>query len=165
MAENVHAVSIGEMIVSNNPDDVLVAYGLGSCAAVILYDPLRRLGGMVHSLLPAAPPNASLDGTAAKFVDHGVPMLIDAMVRQGAERGRLVAALCGGAQMITAPGLPDTLNIGSRNIAAAESALRAAGISLRARATGGNVGRTVKLIIKTGQMTIKCAGKSEEPLI
>ncbi len=158
------AVAIGEMVVSSDPDDVLIAYGLGSCAAVCLYDPAWGLGGMVHSLLPVAPQGNGADRSKAKFVDHGVPMLIEELVKRGAQRGRLVASLCGGAQMITTPGISDTLNIGARNIAAVEAVLKDANIPLRARATGGNIGRTLKLHIEDGLVTVKSAGQTEQPL-
>jgi chemotaxis protein CheD len=158
------AVSIGEMVVSSDPNDVLIAYGLGSCAAVCLYDPVRGMGGMVHSLLPAAPQGNGTDKSSAKFVDHGVPMLIEELVKRGAQRIRLVASLCGGAQMISTPGISDTLNIGARNIAAAEAVLKDANIPLRARATGGKIGRTFKLRIEDGLVTVKSAGQAEQPL-
>ena len=166
MAENVRSVAIGEMIVSDNPQDVLVAFGLGSCAAVWLYDPAKHLGGMVHGLLPVAPADGAGESlaTPAKYVSRGVPMLINALAQRGAVRSRLVAGLCGGARMITAPGFNDIMNIGERNVQAAEEALKAAGIPLAARATGGAVGRTLKVRIETGRATVRSAGGGEQAL-
>lgn len=152
---------MGEMWVSNNPDDILVAYGLGSCVAICLYDPLAKVGGLLHALLPD---NSNRPGKATKFVQPGTDTLIAAMLKRGARRHGLIAYLCGGAKMIIAPGFENTLNIGSRNIAAAKQALQSARIRLRAEETGGNIGRTVRLYINRGRVTVKTLKDGEKTL-
>jgi chemotaxis protein CheD len=153
--KNARVVSIGAIVTSDDPDDVLVVFGLGSCVAICLYDPVKRVGTVLHALLPTAPNNKnSPQSNPAKFVDQGVPLLIDALGNPEVRRSRLHTYLCGGAQMLTIPG-DDSLNIGARNVIAAEAALQAAGLKLRAQATGGNNGRTVKLHISSGQVTVK----------
>lgn len=164
MSKNVRTVSIGEMIVSDISNDMLVAYGLGSCVAVCLYDPLVQVGGMLHALLPTTPNGSGANSPPAKFVDQGVPLLINSMVSLGARRTRLTVQLCGGAQMLTAPGFKDSLNIGKRNVLAAETALQVAGLRIQAQAIGGNIGRTVKLYISNGQVTVKTLGQGEKTL-
>jgi chemotaxis protein CheD len=170
VSENARMVAISEIVVSNDRDEVLVAYGLGSCVAVCLYDPVARVGGMLHALLPMATRESNGTVTAhhnsmpAKFVDLGVPLLLEAVLKAGAMRSRLVAYLCGGAHMLTAPGFQGVLNIGQRNVLAAEAALQAIGIKIRDRATGGNAGRTVKLHITTGQVTVRALGQGEQVL-
>jgi chemotaxis protein CheD len=161
--ENVRAVQIGEIVVSDAPDDTLVAYGLGSCVAVCLYDPVTQVGGMLHALLPTA---LGKDGGApTKFVDRGTPLLIESLLELGAGRNRLVAQLCGGARTLSAPGFEsDWLSIGERNVQAAEDALQAAGLRIHAQATGGRVGRTVRFSIANGQVTIKSLGQGEQVL-
>lgn len=161
MPENVKPVSIGEMIVSNTPEDVLVAYGLGSCVAVCLYDPAAKVSGMLHALLPSMPVNEKVNGLPAKFVDQGLPLLIRAVTDLGAQRSRLIVHVCGGAQILTAPGFNNVLNIGERNIAAASAGLQAAGLRINAQATGGHCGRTVKLYAANGQVTVKTLGQGE----
>ena len=165
MSENLCAVAIGEMVVSDVPDDVLIAYGLGSCVAVCLYDPVARVGGMLHALLPTAPNGNEANDKHTKFVDQGVPLLVNVLVQSGARRTRLIARLCGGAQVLSAPGFNNSLDIGERNVLAAEAALQAAGLRVQAQATGGHVGRTVKLYIASGQVTARSLGKTEQALI
>lgn len=165
MAENVRTVSIGEMVASDALDDVLVAYGLGSCVAVCLYDPTTKVGGMLHALLPAAAGKDRANGAPTKFVDRGVPLLVDSVLRLGAERSRLVVQVCGGAQVLSAPGFNSTLNIGERNVQAARFALEAAGLRIQASATGGQAGRTVKLHIVNGQITVRSMGQGERALV
>jgi chemotaxis protein CheD len=161
VSDNVHSVSIGELVVSKNPNDILVAYGLGSCVAVCLYDPVAEIGGMIHSLLPkAAQPNGA-GAQNAKFVDEGVPLLMSKVLAAGAQKGRLKIYLCGGAQMLSAPGFKNALNIGERNVMAAEEALKLQGVRLIAQSTGGTSGRTVRLFVDTGKITVKTLGQGE----
>jgi len=82
----------------------------------------------------------------------------------GASRRRLIVHLCGGAQMLSAPGFNNSLNIGERNVLAAEESLRTSGFRIRSRATGGRTGRTVRLYIASGQVTVKSVGQGEQPL-
>ena len=164
MAENLRTVSIGELIVSSAPEDVLIAYGLGSCVAVCVYDPVARVGGMLHALLPSASAANQADGTPAKYVDQGVPLLVDSILQHGAQRRRLVVRLAGGAQVLTIPGMDGALDIGKRNVRAAEETLQALGLRIHAQATGGNAGRTVKLYVANGQVTVKSLGQPEQLL-
>ncbi len=163
MTGNIHSVSIGELVVSKSPQGVLVAYGLGSCVAVCMYDAAGGVAGMLHALLPSAS-NSRDSGNMAKFVDKGVPLLLEKMKASGALKSRMEVYMCGGAQMLTAPGFNNTLNIGARNVAAAEAALKDLGLRLRVRDTGGNSGRTVKLRVSTGKITVRTLGQGEKPL-
>jgi chemotaxis protein CheD len=168
LIENVNAVPIGEIVVSKAPEDVLVAYGLGSCVAICLYDPVTRVGGMLHALLPTAPGTNNHrrnPGKLTKFVDQGTPMLVESLLSLGARRTRLVAKLCGGAKVLSAPGFEEgPLNIGARNVLAAESALQTQRLQIKAQDTGGNTGRTVRLHIADGTVTVKNLGREEEVL-
>ncbi len=164
MADNVRSVSIGQIVVSKSAADVLVAYGLGSCVAVSMYDPQRKVGGMLHALLPSAANKSTMPDNPAKFVDLGVPLLLDEVLKLGASRSGLIVRLCGGASMLTSPGFKNTLNIGDRNVATAHEVLKSMGFSIKAQDTGGNNGRTAKLYIATGEMTIRTMGQQERPL-
>lgn len=158
---NVRSVSIGEMVISNSLDDVLVAYGLGSCVAVCLYDPVKKVSGMLHALLPNMPMGEKLNGMPAKFVDQGIPMLLNEVMALGAQKPRLTVHICGGAHMLNSPGFKQALNIGERNVVAAKEGLYAAGLKIKAEAVGGNSGRTVKLYVASGLITVKTLGQGE----
>lgn len=164
MTKNICIVPISEMVTSDNPDDVLVAYGLGSCVAVCLYDPVARVGGMLHALLPTNHNGRRVMGKPTKYVDQGTPLLVDALLKLNARRTRLIAYLCGGARMLSTPGFYDSLNIGERNELAAEAALQAMGLRIRGRATGGRNGRTVRFYIATGQVTLRTMAHGEQDL-
>ncbi len=165
MTKNLYPVPIGEIVVSADPDDVLVVYGLGSCVVIGLYDPLAQVGGILHALLPTQNGYNNGSGKATKFVDQGLPLLLDSLVTLGAIPIRLKAYLCGGAQMVTGPGINDIINIGQRNVLAAKMALQAAGLKVQTQATGGHIGRTIKLYLANGQVTLKMIGQEEQNLL
>ena len=152
---NVRVISIGEMLVSDKRADVLVTYGLGSCVVVCLYDPVVRVGGMLHALLPFQVYSVRRDGRPTKFVDRGVPLLLRAMAQHRAQLRRLRAYLFGGAKMIALPDAVDMWNVGERNVDAAHKALRAVHLRPRIEQTGGDFGRTVRLHIDTGKIILK----------
>ena len=164
VAEKLRSVAIGEIVVSSAAEDVLVAYGLGSCVAICLYDPISRVGGMLHALLPAAPTRAEFEGAPTRFVEQGVPLLLEAMQRMNGRNRRLLAWLCGGARILSAPGFEQSLNIGARNAQAAEEALRLAGLRIKNQDIGGRTGRTVKIYAATGRVTVKTLGQVERAL-
>ena len=164
LVENLRSVPIGGIVVSDNPQDVLVAYGVGSCVAICLYDPDIGVGGMLHALLPAASTEKAR-AHPAKFVDQGLPLLINALQGLGGEPSRMVAQLCGGAQVLDTPGFDKKLlSIGERNVRAAVKGLEVAGVRQNGRATGGKVGRTVRLYIADGQVTLRSLGQGETPI-
>ena len=114
-AERVITLLQGEHAVTGDEAAVLVTV-LGSCVAACLRDPVAGLGGMNHFLLPGGGTDAR---GAVKYGLHAMELLINALIRAGASRGRLEAKLFGGAQMLR--GLPD---IGRANAAFAEDFLR-----------------------------------------
>ncbi len=163
--KNIRPVSIGEIVVSANPKDVLVVYGLGSCVAVCLYDPVTRAGGMLHALLPTSARKNEVGVNPAKFVDQGIPLLIDSLVDLGAKPSQLTAKLSGGAKIITSPEFNESFYIGRRNVQMVELTLQIAGIKITTRAIGGSVGRTIKFYIADGQVTRRTLKDKKEKLL
>lgn len=138
-------------------DVVLVTLGLGSCVAIMLFDPEVRAGGMAHVLLPSKS-LARDTSNPAKFPETAVPLLIDRLRALGADPRRLVAKLAGGASMFAALMTPGTVQMGERNIAASRAALRVAGIPVAAEAVGGQTGRTVRYTAGAGRAEIRSVG-------
>lgn len=145
-------VSIADLKVSRNPGK-LVTIGLGSCVGVVLYDPVIKVGALIHAMLPGAS-YGKAKTNKAKFVDTAIPLALEEMESLGGSRYRIVAKLIGGAKMFN---FADKSNyfIGDRNIAAAETVLRQLGIKIVAKDTGGTIGRTVEFDISTGRVLIK----------
>lgn len=147
---------MGELHVSNSPDATLACIGLGSCIALFAYDRIAKIGGIVHIVLPK---HDGVNGdNLAKYADTAVPMLIDAVVKKGAIRSRLILRIAGGSQMTAARGLSDTFKIGDRNLAEVMAALEREKMSLAAADTGGNMGRTARMHLDTGKIIVKTVG-------
>lgn len=156
-------LSLGEWAVSNDPSDLLVCLGLGSCVALCLYDPLRSIGGMAHMVLPDSTATGA-KSSGAKFVDVAVSLLLGEMEAKGAGRARLRAYLVGGAVMLQGAAFKSTANIGERNAEAARAALKSAGVLVRGEELGGSSGRTVRLEVSTGRLTVASAGQAGHEL-
>ena len=155
-------IGLGERVVSQNPLDVLVAYGLGSCLGINMFDPVRRISGLLHAVLPQRMNGA--DPMSAKYVDSGIEGLINEMVKAGAERRRLIIRMAGGANMLTASGLSSTFDIGTRNINSAHSTFQRLSMTLKAEEVGGNLGRTVRVYVADGRMTLRILNGKEMEL-
>ena len=95
----------------------------------------------------------------AKYADTGIEALLRKVLMAGANRGRLVAKMAGGAKMFQVSGASAVSNIGERNALAAKAKLRELGIRLVAQDTGLNYGRTVELNCETGDFYVKAIGK------
>jgi chemotaxis protein CheD len=136
---------------------VLVTLGLGSCVAIMLYDPQARAGAMAHVLLPSKS-LARDHQNPAKFPETAVPLLVERLSAFGADPRRLVAKLAGGASMFAQLMTPGTIQMGERNIVAARNALRTAAIPVVAEAVGGDRGRTVRFYLDDGRAEIRLVG-------
>jgi chemotaxis protein CheD len=155
------AVGLGDLFVVKAGE--LVAYSLGSCIAICLYDPLAKVGGMAHVVLPSAPANGTV-ATPGKFGDTAVPALIEQMRRQGADRQRMRCKIAGGAAVLTLGGGGSLPNIGQRNAQAVKAALTQAQVRVLAEDTGGNQGRTVRLDVATGRVLVRTVRGTEAEL-
>lgn len=150
-------LSLGEWAVTDDRDGVLTCLGLGSCVAFIAYDPVARVGGMAHMVLPDSSMGRATPRSEAKFVDVAVPLVMRELLALGALRTRTQVSLVGGAAMLPNSRGPESMNIGARNAAAALAAVKAQGLRVRVEDLGGNQGRTVRLQVRTGEVTISTA--------
>ncbi len=151
------SVNIAQMKISK-PPDVLVAMGLGSCIGVALYDPLLKIGGMLHVLLPSAD-GMDKDAKRTKFANPGIYDFVEAMVKAGACKANLVAKLAGGASLLN-----NSAQVGQRNAEECLKLLDELRIKVEAKDVGGANGRTVYFDIATGAMTISTLAKGKKTI-
>jgi chemotaxis protein CheD len=149
---------MGEIEVSKQAGDELVARGLGSCIGLALVDRFVGVAGLAHIVLPQS---TETDRKPGKFADLAVPALIDRVIQAGAGRRRLEAVLAGGARMFEL----GELDIGARNEEAVRAGLAASGVPIRASATGGSRGRTLRVEVAGGTVTVKEAGADPATLL
>lgn len=143
--------------------NAITTLGLGSCVGVALYDPVSKVGGLAHVMLPDSTQIRN-NSNRAKFADTGIQDLVNLMVRAGANKGRLVAKIAGGAQMFAFNGQSDMVRIGARNVEASKLKLKQLGIRLLAEDTGLDYGRTVEFYTETGDFLIKSVGKAKKTI-
>ena len=138
----------------------MVTYALGSCIAVVVYDPVAVVGGLLHLMLP----DSTLDQkkaaeSPAMFADTGIPLLFKSCYRLGADKKRMKVKLAGGASI-----LDDTnyFRIGQKNITAVRKIFWKNNVMVHAEDTGLNFNRTVRLQIGDGKCFIKMPGGVKE---
>lgn len=159
---NVIKVGMADLQVAKAPDS-LITLGLGSCIGLTLYDPVTKIGGMVHYMLPDST-QLKNNTNIAKFGDTGIRELYNRMIKQGAAPRRMVAKIAGGAKMFEVSGLSNVGHVGERNALQAKKMLKQLNIPLVAEDTGLNYGRTVTLDCETGEFFIKAVGKSNKTI-
>ncbi|MDX9785519.1 MAG: chemotaxis protein CheD [Desulfobacterales bacterium] len=155
-------VGVSDMKASKDPDAVLVTYSLGSCIGVAVYDPVAKVGGLLHYMLP----EASLDEEKARnnpfmFADSGIPLLFKTTYQLGAAKQRLRVVVVGGAQILDQKGF---FNIGKRNHMALRKLFWKNKVMTDYEEVGGNVNRTIRLNIGTGDMLLKVSGQEEKKI-
>ena len=138
---NIIKVSMADLKVGRAPDS-LTTLGLGSCIGLTLYDPVTKIGGLVHYMLPDST-KLKNNSNIAKFGDTGIKELYKQVVANGASPRRIVAKIAGGAKMFEVSGLSQVGNVGERNSEEAKIILKELRIPLIAEDTGLNYGRTV----------------------
>lgn len=150
-------VGMADLNVCATPN-ALTTLGLGSCVGIALYDPVRRIAGMVHVMLPDSTKILNNDNKA-KFADTGIDTLIQRMITIGADRRVLIAKIAGGAQMFAFHNNNEMMRIGERNVEATKYKLQQLGISIKAEDTGLNYGRTIEFYPENGSLLVKSVGK------
>jgi chemotaxis protein CheD len=154
-------VGVAELKTGSN-SCVLASFGLGSCVAVAMFDPFRKIAGLAHVMLPESRGKEPPEGANGKFADLAVPTLVEELCQIGARRNRLKCKIIGGAQMFEIPGVQKRENafigapahIGARNVEAVKNELEKLRIPLIGEDTGGNYGRTVKFDSTTGEVEV-----------
>lgn len=146
-------VGLGEMKVSNDLADELVTHSLGSCLGVALHDPMARVGGLLHLMLPDSRLNPERARTTpCMFADTGLPRLFRAAYALGAQKRHLKVVLVGAARIISGTG---HYNIGKQNYTAVRRLLWRNNILVTAEEVGGTASRTMYLSMDSGQVTVR----------
>ncbi|HEY1758118.1 MAG TPA: chemotaxis protein CheD [Bryobacteraceae bacterium] len=146
-------VGVADCQVSSDPDHILVTYALGSCVAVSIYDPVARVGGLLHFMLPEAPADAAKSGkNPYMFADSGIPMMFREAYEMGAQKRRLRVKVAGGAQIMDEHGV---FNIGQRNCVAMRKIFWKAGVIVHGEETGGTIARTMRFEMASGRIFLR----------
>ncbi|GGL69772.1 chemotaxis protein CheD [Wenxinia marina] len=145
----------GQFKVCDTPG-VILSTVLGSCVAACLYDEHRQIGGMNHYLLPEG-------GRGSREMKYGamaMELLINGLLRAGADRRRLKAKLFGGARITRTFD-----DIGARNARFAQDFMAMEEIPVVARSLGGDLPRRVHFLPLDGRARVLLIDRAEEPAI
>jgi chemotaxis protein CheD len=151
-------VGIGELKDSKHPQGVIVTYALGSCLGVTCYDPLSKMGGMLHAMLPDSKAGRQSTLARADFIDTGVADLIRRVVDLGGNPGVFEFKVFGGAQTVQAA---DYFNIGSRNVKTMEALAAECRLQVKVWEVGGNQNRTIRFCLRDGSVKLRKPGQPE----
>ncbi|HUV49808.1 MAG TPA: chemotaxis protein CheD [Anaerolineae bacterium] len=150
-------VGVSDIRVSGDVEDILITYALGSCIGIAVYDPVVKVGGLLHFMLP----DSSIDlnkavKTPAMFADTGIPLLFKSCYRLGAEKRHMIVKVAGGSNVM------DNANyfrIGQKNIIALRKIFWRNNVLIDGEDIGGYYNRTVLLDISTGKVVVKDSGR------
>lgn len=156
---NVITVGMADYKTSKIPD-ILMTAGLGSCIGICVHDPVEKVGGMAHIMLPTA--NGNPGANPSKYADTAIELMVQDILSLGAKKTRLRAKIAGGAQMFSFPGKTNVLKIGDRNAEAVEAELKRLGIPLLVADVGGSFGRTIHFDVGTGDLKVRTINHGEK---
>lgn len=134
---------------------VLKTTGLCSCVGITLFDPVTKIAGMAHVMLPTSEIAREATINLAKYADTAIPELMSQMTAAGAVMKRAVAKMAGGAQMFAFAGQSDSMRIGPRNVESCLEMMVRYSIPVFGQDTGGNYGRTIEFDSNNGVLTIR----------
>ncbi len=156
------AVGVGDVKLTAEGGETLVIYGLGSCIGIAIWDPVSRVAGMLHFMLPESqsdPEKARQN--PALYADTGIPLLFRSAYQLGADKKRLLVRVAGGAQVLDSDGV---FNIGKRNYLAMKKIFWRAGVMIHAEEVGGSLSRTLRLEAGSGKLLLQEAGEEAREL-
>ena len=141
-------VGIADLGIGKADDQLFTV--VGSCIAIMLYDKVKQIGGMIHIMLGHSKGRTD---NICKYVDSGVPFLLQTLVKNGAVRNRIQGAkIAGGAILLTKS---DEHNIAKGNLTATHKVLLSHGIQVIRSDCGGDFSRRITFDITTGKVRIE----------
>lgn len=151
-----HIVAVGDMKIGRH-SDLIVTHALGSCLGLVVYDPVQKIGGLLHAMLPLSKINPTkAEANPYMFVDTGVPALFKSLYEIGGQKSRMIikAAGCGNPL-----GKNEMFKIGERNYTVLKKLLWKNNILLKTEDIGGTASRTLHFDIDTGETVISSNGQ------
>ena len=151
-----HIVGVADMKTGREGDQ-LVTHALGSCLGLVVYDPVAKVGGLLHAMLPLSRINP--DKACANpymFVDMGVPKLFHDIYELGGQKERLLVKAAGCGQPL---GKNESFRIGERNFTVLKKLLWKNSVLLDAVDVGGALSRTVYFDLTSGGIIIRSSGE------
>lgn len=146
-------VGVADMAIGRESQGQLVTYALGSCIGLTAYDPVAKIGGMLHFMLPQPGDQSEpKDLKPFMYASTGIPLLFRKLTEAGARKERLLVCAAGGAEIINDAGV---FAIGKRNRTILRKIFWKDGTVVVAEDTGGTQARTMLLNLVTGEVKVR----------
>ncbi|ODS34202.1 MAG: chemotaxis protein [Candidatus Scalindua rubra] len=153
---NIVTVGVGDLKIASTPK--IIKTSLGSCVAVVLFDKIKKTGGLLHLMLPKCNERG---GKPSKYADTGIPLLVDLMVNKvKSNKNTLTAKIFGGAKMFNVNS--ELFDIGRSNAIETKKILSTMGIRIVASRVGGTKGHQISLDTNTGIVESRIFGEPIE---
>lgn len=154
-----YIVSVADMKVGKE-GDLLVTHALGSCLGLMAFDPVAKVGGLLHAMLPLSKINPEkAQANPYMFVDTGLPELFRQIYALGCRKSRLIVKAAGCGQPL---GKNEVFRIGDRNFTVMKKFLWKNNVLLKSKSVGGSSSRTIHFDVTTGQMMLSSNGQRRE---
>jgi|GEM_PF-32186 len=147
------SLQAGDVIASAEP--MILRTALGSCISVCMYDPIAKLGGMNHFMLPSS---KAENETNNRFGVQAMETLINKLLRMGAGRHRLVAKIAGACRVINVNMNGGT--VAERNLAFVDEFMQLEGFKVVGRKVGGPRAMEVRFRTDTGEALVRAVEAS-----
>lgn len=151
-------VSVADIRQSNVPNAVISTLGLGSCLGITCYDPVARVGGLLHAMLPDSQRHRAKDPMPGMYLDIGVPQLVESVIQIGGDLRRLEFKVFGGAQILQSN---DYFSIGRQNVETMRAMATRHHLQVRHWEVGGQVNRSIELHLRTGKVFLRMPNRPE----
>ena len=153
-------VQMGKMELAQVPER-LVTRGLGSCLGITIYDPVKKVGAMVHPMLPDMD-KSKIKSNPSRFVNSGIHLALQELEKKGCFRSRMEIKMFGGAHMFSFINADSALNVGQKNIEMAHAVFKELNIKILVEEVGGTFGRTIELDTESGKVLVKTVSWGEK---
>jgi len=154
----VYTVGVADLKISEDVEDLLITYALGSCLGITVYDLKRKRAALLHCMLPdSSMDKKKAEGNPFLYVDSGMKFILDSFYRKGSRKSDLVIRVAGGSSSKMNEE-EDFFKIGHRNFISLRKYLWDEGLLLKSYDVGGYSSRTVTLEVENGKMVIKSHG-------
>ncbi|MBU0691220.1 chemotaxis protein CheD [bacterium] len=145
------------MKLAKGEGNLIVTHALGSCIGIALIDPVAKVGGILHFMLPDSKVNPErAESSKWMFADRAVPAYFEQAYAMGASKQRLSVYIAGGAQFVDKK---DVFAIGKRNHTALRKIFWKLGILIKGENIGGTISRTLYLDVDSGACWFSSGGK------
>ncbi|HEY8965950.1 MAG TPA: chemotaxis protein CheD [Candidatus Methylacidiphilales bacterium] len=146
-------VGVADIKMASGASWIITTYALGSCLGITLYDPAKKIGGMLHAMLPDSKLHQSQGATKiAMFLDSGMNELLAQLRKAGANERNLECKVFGGSQVMSADKF---FRIGDRNVETFKTLSQSLGLRVGVWEVGGHVNRTIKFYLESGQVSVR----------